>query len=69
MCVAAIMLLHVDVANCGCVILYSLNVLREKLFADFMVLSQAVKISTSKCLAKYTFSLRNTLSLQKIISK
>ena len=36
-----------------------------KIFADFVVLSQTVKILTSKYLSKYTFNLRNLFSLQK----
>ena len=44
---------------------YSLNFSRVKIFADFAVLSQTVKILTLKYLSKHTFSLRNALSLQK----
>ena len=36
-------------------------------FGDFMILSQTVKILSSKHLSKYTFNLRNAMSLQKII--
>ena len=48
---------------------YSLNFLRVKIFADFVVLSQTVKILTLKYVSKYTFSLRNTLSPQKFYPK
>ena len=34
-----------------------------------MILSQAVKILTSKYLYKHTFSLRNALGLQKVYQK
>ena len=44
---------------------YSLNFSRVKIFADFEVLSQIVKILALKYLSKHTFSLRNALSLQK----
>ena len=47
-------------------LLYSLNFSRVKIFTDFAVLSQTVKILTSKYLSKHTFSLRNTLSPQKL---
>ena len=54
-------------------LLYSLNFSREKIFTDFMVLSQTVKILTIKYLSKHlpehTFSLRNALSPQKIVPK
>ena len=46
-------------------VLYSLNFSRMKIFADFTVLSQTVKILTLKYLSKHAFSLRNTLSPQK----
>ena len=41
----------------------------EKLFVDFAILSQAVKMSTLKYLSKHAFSLRNALSLQKFYHK
>ena len=44
---------------------YSLNFSRVKIFADFEVLSQTVKILASKYLSKHTFSLRNGLNPRK----
>ena len=44
---------------------YSLNFSRVKIFAEFKVLSQAVKIIALKYLSKHTFSLRNALNPQK----
>ena len=48
---------------------YSLNILRIKDFADFVVLSQTVKTLNSKYLPKHAFSLRKALSPQKFILK
>ena len=35
---------------------------KDKIFANFVVLSQAMKFLTSKYLSKHTFCLRNALS-------
>ena len=48
---------------------YSLNFSRVKIFADFEVLSQTMKIIALKYLFKHTFSLRNALNPRKFYSR